>query len=75
MHEEVLGHQVQPLHASAAPDTGVQPEQLGFNPNHRVEDAIHGLVEGAKHNSRNDGNRVEILLSADVPLQEAGSYA
>jgi hypothetical protein len=43
-------------------DKGVQP---GFSPNHRVEDAEHGLVEGVKHN-RNDGNRVVILLSADV---------
>jgi hypothetical protein len=43
----------------------VQPEQLGFSPNHRVEDAVHGLAEGVKHN-RKDGNRVVILLSADV---------
>jgi hypothetical protein len=26
---------------------------------------VHGLVEGVKHN-RNDGNRVVILMSADV---------
>jgi hypothetical protein len=43
----------------------VKPEQLGFSPNHRVEDAVHELVEGVKH-TRNDGNRVVILLSADV---------
>jgi hypothetical protein len=47
------------LQACVAPDKGVQPEQLGFSPNHRVEDAVHGLVEGVKHN-RNDGNRVVI---------------
>jgi hypothetical protein len=65
LYEKVLDHRMQALQAVVAPGKGVQPEQLGFSPNHRVEDAVHGLVEGVKHN-RNDGNRVVILLSADV---------
>ena len=60
MYEKVLDHRMQALQAGVAPDKGVQPEQLGFSPNHRVEDSVHGLVEGVKHN-RNDGNRVVIL--------------
>jgi hypothetical protein len=65
LYEKVLDHRMQALQAVVAPINGVPPEQLGFNPNHRVEDAVHGLVEGVNHN-RNDGNRVAILLSANV---------
>ena len=38
---------------------------MGFNPNHRVEDVVHGIVEGIKYN-RNHGNKKVVLLSADV---------
>jgi hypothetical protein len=39
LYEKVLDHRMQALQAVVAPGQGVQPEQLGFSPNHRVEDA------------------------------------
>jgi hypothetical protein len=31
-----------------APGKGVQQEQLGFSPNHRVEDSVHGAARSSK---------------------------
>jgi hypothetical protein len=35
LYEKVLDHRMQALQAVVAPGKGVQPEQLGFSPNHR----------------------------------------
>jgi hypothetical protein len=39
---------MQTLQAVVAPGKGVQPEQLGFSPNHRVEDSVHGAARSSK---------------------------
>jgi hypothetical protein len=65
MYEKTNANRLQALQAQLPECKEMQSEQMGFNPNHRVEDAVHGIVEGIKYN-RNHGNKKAVLLSADV---------
>ena len=63
MYEKINANRPQALQRQIPECRGMQSEQMGFNPNHRVEDAVHGIVEGIKYN-RNHGNKKVVLLSA-----------
>jgi hypothetical protein len=45
MYEKINANRLQALQAQLPECKGMQSEQMGFNPNHRVENALHGIVK------------------------------
>ena len=54
LYEKVCMNRLWAVMMQRTDGQGIQPEQLGFNPNNCGSDAIYGLVEGMKY-SRNKG--------------------
>jgi hypothetical protein len=46
LYEKVCANRIQALQAQLPGRKGIQDEQMRFNPNHQVDDAVHGLIEG-----------------------------
>jgi hypothetical protein len=56
MYKKINANRLQALEVQLPECKGMQSEQIGFNPNHGVEDAVHGLVEGVKYNRNHNHN-------------------
>jgi hypothetical protein len=64
LYEKVCMNRLWAVMMQRTDGQGIQPEQLGFNPNNCGSDAIYGLVEGMKY-SRNKGMYV-VVASCDI---------